>query len=571
MAVFYPYSVKCVCGNPLTVHLAESINVKRSPELREKILSGEFHRAACASCGRKMTVEKPFYYTDLSRNSIFKVSPRGDRHQWKIESDELDRASSYIPETVTNGGNRTLRVIFGMDELREKLIAQDAGIDDRVLELLKVLLVYEHPILVRRSRLRLIMERVTVTDLEFCAMYEHSPQRYKLRMPKSITEHFEAQPGVLNKWVSRSHQVDLFQLPDNWVNMWRWSPQPNALALLKTCAEAIRHDQIIDTDSQQFRQMLTSLPRGSHLPSWAKRDLRTLFEYSKQHNLQDLEDELFEIRFGIELEDDWAFNNDPDDIDTLWKLLKDLPDTNVEGNTKIHEMLLDEGTDGGMYDSQSHDIAIGARGIRSRERFEDTVRHEVGHAVHEQNQREVDAWLENRFGWRTFQATDAGISDWVEAMGGWGPLSSSQQRDVSNALRTCIGSGGSWEPGPSPVLPSAHPWNGAGFGPRLAFEQSPRQWYEAFNNWYRTGNTAFFLNYWYRTFMAVDVASLKIVEKMPSNYASMSPFEFFAELYALHFDLNDPDRSAIPSDVSQWLNDHIGAPEINAPAVTSHT
>ena len=35
MAVFHPHTVKCICGQTLTVLLADSINVKRSPEARE--------------------------------------------------------------------------------------------------------------------------------------------------------------------------------------------------------------------------------------------------------------------------------------------------------------------------------------------------------------------------------------------------------------------------------------------------------------------------------------------------------------------------------------------------------
>src|ERR1051325_3157541 len=60
MAVFHPHTVKCVCGNTLTVQLADSINVKRAPDLRERILRGELHRAACPACGRQMTRAKSF-------------------------------------------------------------------------------------------------------------------------------------------------------------------------------------------------------------------------------------------------------------------------------------------------------------------------------------------------------------------------------------------------------------------------------------------------------------------------------------------------------------------------------
>ena len=70
MAVFHPHVVECVCGNRLNVNLADSINVKRSPETREQILRGELHRASCSVCARHMTVEKPFYYTDLTRNDV---------------------------------------------------------------------------------------------------------------------------------------------------------------------------------------------------------------------------------------------------------------------------------------------------------------------------------------------------------------------------------------------------------------------------------------------------------------------------------------------------------------------
>lgn len=567
MAVFYPHIVKCVCNNSLTVHLAESINIKRSPSAREKILRGELHRASCPKCARQMTVEKPFYYTDLTRNSFFKVLPRGERHLWKQASGELDVASNLIPDKISKTKKRQLRVIFGMDELREKLVAQDAGLDDRLVELLKVLLVYEHPILLRRARLRLILDQVTNDDFEFTAGYEHDPKSFRVAMPKRLVNDLVEKPKEVEEWAQKAHPKNsLFKLPDHWVNMWRWSPQPSALDQLKTTAENLRAGGNVDTTTQSFKQMLKDLPRGTHLPGWAKRDLSTLFDYAKKKNLQQLEDSLFEIRFGFELEDDWSKNQDRDDIDTLWQLLKDLPDTNVEGNTKIHEILLDVGEGGGSYSPTSHDIFIGSDELPNKERFEDVVRHEVGHAVHEMNSNLVNKWLGSKFGWHIFEATNADIDKWVQMMGGWGTLTASQRQDVRDALMTAIGSGSSWSPGPTPNLPVGHPWYKTNFGPRLAFEQTGANWYQNFKTWYRKGSQAFFLNYWYCTFMVVDTKTLDLVAKMPSDYASMSHFEFFAELYALNYDLDDPLRKIIPKDISNWLSQNIGAPEINAPA-----
>lgn len=566
MAVYHPVTVKCRCGNTLSVQLADSLNIKRSPEAREKILRGELHRVSCPSCNHQMTVEKPFYYSDLTRNAFFKVLPRGERHLWKRASKELEAAASFFPEDLSQSNGRTLRVVFGMDELREKLVAQDAGIDDRFVELLKVFLVYEHPVLLRRSRLRLVLDRVTADAFEFTANYEHHKQRFRLSIPNEIVKEIGDKPDELKNWVKKAHpKSNIFELQDHWVNMWRWSPQPSALDNLKSYAEQVRNGKKIDTGTAGFRQMLDLLPRGNHLPTWAKRDMRTIFEFAKANDLQALQDKLFEIRFEIELEDDWAANNDPEDIDTLWKLLKDLPDSNVEGNTKINEILLEVGEGGGWYSPTSYDIGIGSDELVNRERLEDVMRHEVGHAVHEMRDELVNAWLEERFGWHIFGITDSEIDQWVGLMGGWGGLSATEQKQVRQYLRLAVGDGGSWQPGPTPSPPSGHPWYRADFGPRLAFENTGASWYRNYKSWYTNNGRAFFLNFWYRTLMAVDLKTLELVDEMPDNYAAMSHFEFFAELYALHYDLDDPKHDKIPKDVAEWLDKNIGAPEPAAP------
>ncbi len=58
--------------------------------------------------------------------------------------------------------------------------------------------------------------------------------------------------------------------------------------------------------------------------------------------------------------------------------------------------------------------------------------------------------------------------------------------------------------------------------------------------------------------MVVDAAALNLVAKMPDNYAAMSLYEFFAEIYALYYDYDDPERKAIPATVRKWLDENIG-------------
>ncbi|MGG5819335.1 CpXC domain-containing protein [Falsiroseomonas sp. HW251] len=586
MAVFHPHVVRCACGTPVNVLLADSVNVDRAPQIRDQVLSGELHRTACVACGTKLTIEKPFYYTDLGRRALFKILPHGERHRWKADSKELDRAASFMPEAIVATRSLSLRVLYGLDELREKLVAQDHGLDDREVELLKVLLVADHPVLLRRARLRLTLMAVDDTELHFRAAYEHSPGQFALGLPRRIAEPLMTKdaslhaggvdavpkaargPGAsaLRAWSRKAHgTADVFGASDHWVNLWRWSPQPSALDLLRRYSISATADETIDTNSTEFMAMLQGLPRGQHLPSWAKQDVKVLFDYAQAHNDQRLEDNLFELRFGFALEDDWTVAAAPQDLATLWTLLKDLPDSNVEGNTRIQEIRLDVGADGGLYDPTASIISIGSAELQTRERFEDVVRHEVGHAVHEQNKARVNPWLASKFGWQTFERTNAGVDAWVSLMGGWGNMPMSQRAEVRAALGLALGSGQRWEPAGTPSLPSGHPWNGPEFGPRLAYQKTGAYWYQNVRTWYRFGGKAFFLNYWYATLIAVDTDTLDLIERMPSNYAAMSHFEFFAELYALYYDLDDPQRGAIPNDVAQWFDSEIGAPQIGAP------
>lgn len=561
MAVYYPYEIACnQCGFKFTVQLAKGINVGRSPELKKLIVAGTFHKVVCPNCSTAATVEKEFSYSDFSTNTFIKVKPRAERHLWKEASAMLDQSVAGIPEVLANGRDMKLRVVFGMAELREKVLAQEAGIDDRMIELLKVFIVHEHPFLIQKSRVRISFERTTEVAIEFFVCYDHEKKSFMVSIPRWVAENILSREDEMREWVGKSHtRENIFHLKsDHWINMWRWSPQPSALDTLKRYSEQIRRGESVKVESQDFQSMLQSLPKGSQLPAWAKDALNVVYQYAKEINNPKLQDTLFEIRFDKILEDDWAYNNDPGDIDTLWKLLANLPASNVDGNSFIREILFDEGSGGGSYSPETYDIYIGSGALSNQEYFEDTVRHEVGHAVHEKFAVKVNAWLEKRFGWYTFSSVrSSDIDAWVNMMGGWGTLNAVQISQVRNYLIEALGPGQRWTPARPNFVPSNHPWNGRDFGPRLAFENSAANWYSSHRNWYRFNNKAFFLNYWYRTLCVVDVATLGLVDKMPSNYAAMSHFEFFAELYALYFDKDDPSRVNIPTDVTKWLQDNI--------------
>ena len=78
-----------------------------------------------------------------------------------------------MPADPANSDPRQLRVIYGLDELREKVIAQDAGLDDRRVELLKVFVLHEQPFLMQQPRPLMHLTGVDSASVDFVTYYDH--------------------------------------------------------------------------------------------------------------------------------------------------------------------------------------------------------------------------------------------------------------------------------------------------------------------------------------------------------------------------------------------------------------
>ncbi|MGD2133383.1 MAG: hypothetical protein PVI23_11360 [Maricaulaceae bacterium] len=400
--------------------------------------------------------------------------------------------------------------------------------------------------------------------MAFVAGFDLDDAKFRVEVPAEEGAKLANDTSALAAWAKDAeHRLPIDETPgDYWVNVWRWSPQPKALDSLKAYAAAVRDGGTLDPEDPKLFAMLARLPRGEVLPTWAKLDLEVLFREARRLDSGKLQDAMFEVRFAKPLDDEWAANSQPDDIETLWRLMAALPPSNVEGNAAINEIRAN--TDDGMswYEPTTHDIYISSRLVSNKENFEDVVRHEIGHGVYEDRKALCDDWLEREFGWKMWSAKEtAGVEAWVDAMGGWAQwgVSKRQRAEIAGYVKQCAGRGNVWYPGIRPNVPIDSPWWRPDFGPRLACERTPAYWYSSHASWYRRGGKAFFVNYWYATVAVVNEAALDLVSQMPSDYAAMSPFEFFAELYALYFDLDDPQRGVIPQQAQDWLAENLAS------------
>lgn len=570
MSLMHPYEVTDRDGQRHVATLADCLNVQRTPSWRQRVLDRTLHCLKSAGAGgANLQIEKSFMYLDLARGQAFLVHPPRERFRYAGASEQLDRMLKVLPKDML-GRAHQLRVVFGTEELREKLVASDAGLDDRAVELMKAAVVHDHPVLLTRERLRLSLDQVDAQGARFRAEYDHSTKAFHVMY--ATPEVFCDDTKAMKAWSGSMTKHDLYKLPkkgDHWVNYRRWLPAQDAVAELHAVVVALAKGTAPSVASAGFKQLLERLPRGSALSGQAKTDLRKLFTWVKKQGLQQLQDQLFEIRFGVALEDSWYRNDDKNDIDTLWRLLKNLPDTHVEGNSKLAEIDLGHGS-GGFYSPSTLEIEIGASLLSHKESFEDTLRHEVGHAVHEASQALVDGWLWSRFGFTMFPANPQGIDDWIAQMGpgvGYAALNATQKTQVRALLRQAVGPTEQWGPTVTPNAPLGSPWRAPDFGPRLAFERSGDNWYANNANWYRANGKAFAINFWYGMLMCVNEATLDLVNnQMPDTYAAMSPAEFFAEMYALYYDIGDPQRKNIPADAMAWMKTKLGAAARSQPA-----
>jgi hypothetical protein len=131
------------CHSAVTVHVLDSLNADRHPALRDRLLDGTLHRFECAGCGDHIVIDHHILYIDQARRQIFFVFPRPRIHE--LASCLAEARAAYDqsfgdaapPEVRRLGDRHMVRVCFGLDQLRDKVIADAAGLSDLVLEELK--------------------------------------------------------------------------------------------------------------------------------------------------------------------------------------------------------------------------------------------------------------------------------------------------------------------------------------------------------------------------------------------------------------------------------------------------
>ena len=120
------------CGLPHEVKLVQSINAQDEPEAKQQLLAGELDVLAC-ECGRRTQLVAEVLYADPIGAFFCQVAP----DDASMAKGEAAFAAAGVPGTQ--------RLVPSLNALVEKIKIHDAGLEDWVIEMVKVLLLASLP------------------------------------------------------------------------------------------------------------------------------------------------------------------------------------------------------------------------------------------------------------------------------------------------------------------------------------------------------------------------------------------------------------------------------------------
>lgn len=224
MSRSHPISTSCPqCHQPLTVEVCDSVNVDRSPELRVAILAATFQQASCPHCQASFQVAPRLSYLDVTRGQWIAVFPLQQIDGWAAAEAEVQATfdQAFGPGAGATareiGRGLRARLVFGWRALREKLIADEARVDDLKLELLKLMLIrnMSDPPLPLDAELRLMGVDEGSGDLRFQVLDRRDVPLEQVGVPRDLLDESDQDPegwAPLRERLSAGIFVDMQRL-----------------------------------------------------------------------------------------------------------------------------------------------------------------------------------------------------------------------------------------------------------------------------------------------------------------------------------------------------------------------
>ena len=140
MAMRSKVNFKCPkCGATVEAEQWTAVNGEKNPQQKLKILEGSLFKAACKNCGNESKIGYPMLYNDTKQNYMIWLVY--DDEEVKHVTDYFKKSKNDIIEDENGEVVDTdcrQRIVMSPESLREKIMIFDSGLDDKMIEILKL-------------------------------------------------------------------------------------------------------------------------------------------------------------------------------------------------------------------------------------------------------------------------------------------------------------------------------------------------------------------------------------------------------------------------------------------------
>lgn len=125
------------CGKEIEIDVWDSVDIPYDMEMKEKVLQNTMFKAHCEDCGFVFPIGYKFLYNDMEQRYLIWMAPRLEEAEQKDIDDYNEQLKTDHRLQLAQKGY-IYRIVRNDNELREKVVIFDEGLDDRYIETMKI-------------------------------------------------------------------------------------------------------------------------------------------------------------------------------------------------------------------------------------------------------------------------------------------------------------------------------------------------------------------------------------------------------------------------------------------------
>lgn len=121
------------CGHSREIIVWDSLNGDLDPEAKGQLMNGTLFTVECSGCGQRFNVHYNMLYHDMAHHAMVYHADA------ESAADARNALTGMKHASGTAMSGYRMRVVSDADELQEKAVIFENGLDDRVIEIIKLM------------------------------------------------------------------------------------------------------------------------------------------------------------------------------------------------------------------------------------------------------------------------------------------------------------------------------------------------------------------------------------------------------------------------------------------------